>query len=118
LRAAAFGEELPGVDVTARAPEFAVTTVIAAAGYPEQPRVGDVIELPPDEPGIHVFHAGTARNAAGELVTAGGRVLAVTAVGRDLMTAQRASAAFAGRVNFRGKHFRTDIASRGLGRHA
>jgi phosphoribosylamine-glycine ligase len=45
-------------------------------------------------------------------------VLAVTAVARDLATAQGASAAFAGRVDFRGKHFRTDIASRGVARHA
>ncbi len=118
FRAAASGEPLPNVGAARKTPEFAVTTVLAAAGYPEQPRVGDVIDLPPDEPGIHVFHAGTGRNAAGQLVTAGGRVLAVTAVGRDLATAQRASAAFAGRINFRGKHFRTDIASRGVGRHA
>ena len=98
--------------------QSAVATVVAAAGYPDQPRKGDVIHLPPTTEGIHVFHAGTARNAAGELVTEGGRVLTVTAVASDLADAQRASADFASRVEFFGKHFRSDIAWRELARHA
>jgi phosphoribosylamine---glycine ligase len=99
-------------------PEHAVSTVVAAAGYPDTPRTGDVIHLPPPEPGVHVFHAGTARNAAGALVTAAGRVLAVTAVAADLATAQRASARHAAAVQFSGKQFRTDIAWRELARGA
>jgi phosphoribosylamine--glycine ligase len=99
-------------------PEHAVATVVAAAGYPDTPRTGDVITLPPPEPGVHVFHAGTARNAAGELVTAGGRVLAVTAVAPDLATAQRASASYAAAVEFSGKQFRTDIGWREMARGA
>jgi phosphoribosylamine---glycine ligase len=96
----------------------AVSTVVAAAGYPGTPRTGDVIRLPDTPSGVHVFHAGTARNAAGELVTAAGRVLAVTGVAPDLATAQRASAAYAAAVEFPGKQYRTDIAWRELARSA
>jgi phosphoribosylamine--glycine ligase len=99
-------------------PEHAVATVVAAAGYPDTPRTGDVIHLPPPGPGVHVFQAGTARNAAGELVTAGGRVLAVTAVAADLATAQRASVGYAEAIEFSGKQFRSDIAWRELARGA
>ena len=95
-----------------------VSTVVAAAGYPGTPRTGDVIKLPDAPSGVHVFHAGTARNAAGELVTAAGRVLAVTAVAPDLADAQRASAAYAAAVEFPGKQFRSDIAWRELARSA
>lgn len=77
-----------------------------------------MIRIPAPSADIHVFHAGTARNAAGDLVTAGGRVLTVTAVASELADAQRASADFAGRVEFAGKHYRTDIAWRELARHA
>jgi len=63
-------------------------------------------------------HAGTAHNATGELVTAAGRVLAVTAVAPDLADAQRASAAYAAAVEFTGKQFRSDIAWRELARSA
>ena len=99
-------------------PGHAVSTVVAAAGYPGTPRTGDVIRLPGAPSGVHVFHAGTARNAAGELVTAAGRVLAVTGVAPDLATAQRASAAYAAAVEFPGKQYRSDIAWRELARSA
>ena len=118
MRAVAAGEDLAADWSETGKAQAAVATVVAAAGYPEDPRIGDVIHLPPATEGIHVFHAGTARNAGGELVTAGGRVLAVTAVAPDLADAQRASADFAARVEFSGKHFRTDIAWRELARHA
>ncbi len=95
-----------------------VSTVVAAAGYPGTPRTGDVIRLPDAPSGVHVFHAGTARNAVGELVTAAGRVLAVTAVAPGLADAQRASAAYAAAVDFPGKQFRSDIAWRELARSA
>jgi phosphoribosylamine--glycine ligase len=118
MRAVAAGDSIaaPRRDVAVR--QYAVATVLAADGYPDTPRVGDVIRLPGPEAGIHVFHAGTARNDVGELVTAAGRVLAVTALASDLADAQRASAAYAARVQFSGKHFRTDIAWRELARHA
>jgi phosphoribosylamine--glycine ligase len=92
-----------------------VTTVLAAAGYPEKPRTGDPIVLPAPEPGIHVFHAGTALSPTGQLVTAGGRVLAITAVAPSLADARRRSADYAARVAFDGKQYRTDIAARALG---
>ena len=97
---------------------YAVTTVVAAAGYPEAPRKGAVIGLPPRERGVHVFHAGTAFNKSGELVTSGGRVFAVTAVGPTLAEAQRESARVAGAIDFDGKQLRRDIGWRELERSA
>ncbi len=87
-----------------------VTTVLAAAGYPETPRTGDPITLPADLPAnVHLFHAGTARDASGRLVTAGGRVLAVTAVADTFERAQALSRETAARVEFAGKQYRDDI---------
>ena len=99
-------------------PLAAVTTVIAAEGYPEKPRTGDVIHLPAAETGVEVFHAGTVRSPAGELVTAGGRVLAITAVAADLGEAAEQSRNFAERVSFKGKQLRQDIGWRELTRGA
>jgi phosphoribosylamine--glycine ligase len=96
----------------------AVTTVVAAAGYPEAPRKGAVIDLPPREPDVQVFHAGTAINSAGDLVTAGGRVFAVTAVASTLADAQRESARVADAIDFDGKQLRRDIGWRELERSA
>jgi len=97
----------------------AVTTVIAASGYPDAPRLGDPIALPASTgPGVHLFHAGTARAADGRLVTAGGRVFAVTAVADTLAAAQRASVRAAGEIEFAGSQFRADVAWRELERHA
>ncbi|HET9453974.1 MAG TPA: phosphoribosylamine--glycine ligase [Gemmatimonadaceae bacterium] len=107
LAAIARGEGLPE-DVRVTAEGHAVTTVLAASGYPEQPRNGDVIEIPPDA-GALVFHAGTARDATGRLVTAGGRVLAVTGVGATFADAQRKSLAAAQAIRFEGKQMRGDI---------
>jgi phosphoribosylamine--glycine ligase len=118
MRAVAAGDTIEGEWRGPLHRQYAVATVLATAGYPDRPRTGDVIRLPQPEPGVHVFHAGTTRNAAGDLVTAGGRVLTVTAVAPDLGDAQRASAAFAQRVEFAGKHYRTDIAWRERARHA
>jgi phosphoribosylamine---glycine ligase len=94
----------------------AITTVVAAEGYPGSARSGDVITLPKSEPGVTVFHAGTARNATGELVTAGGRVLAVTAVAPTLAEAQAKSCSHAERVQFAGRQLRRDIGWRELAR--
>jgi phosphoribosylamine--glycine ligase len=87
----------------------AVTTVVAAQGYPGTPRLGDPITLPALPPNAFVFHAGTALDASGRLVTAGGRVLALTATAHRFAAAQAASSALASSVTFEGKHFRTDI---------
>ena len=105
-----------------RPPEWkqlaAVTTVIATDGYPEKPRTGDVVHLPAAEVGVEIFHAGTARNQGGELITAGGRVLAITAVAPDLIGAAEQSGEFAERVSFKGKQLRRDIGWRELTRGA
>ncbi len=107
---------------SARAPDWkplsAVTTVVAADGYPEKPRLGDVIHLPEPAEGIHVFHAGTALNSAGDLVTAGGRVLAVTAVAEELLDAADRSREYAEQISFKGKQLRRDIGWRELTRGA
>jgi phosphoribosylamine--glycine ligase len=87
----------------------AVTTVLASAGYPETPRTGDVITIPPAPDGVTVFHAGTKRAPNGDLITNGGRVLAVTGCAASLEEAQRKSRHFAARVEFAGKQFRRDI---------
>jgi phosphoribosylamine--glycine ligase len=97
------------------APETAVTVVLASAGYPASASSGDVIRgLDSLPPGIQVTHAGTARNAAGELVTAGGRVLNVTALGADAAAARAAAYAAADMIDFPGKQLRRDIALRAV----
>ena len=115
--AIARGERLPA-HVQLEAVQSAVTTVVAATGYPEKPRTGDSIEIPTVPAGVHVFHAGTKRDASGALVTAGGRVLAITGVADSLDEAQRLSQEFAEAVRFDGKQFRTDIAWREMARRA
>lgn len=107
---------------SSRAPDWkslaAVTTVVAAEGYPEKPRTGDVIRLPEPAEDVHVFHAGTALNSSGALVTAGGRVLAVTAVAEGLLEAADRSRAYAEEISFKGKQLRGDIGWRELTRGA
>jgi phosphoribosylamine--glycine ligase len=94
----------------------AVTTVVAALGYPGKARTGDVITLPREDDHVLVFHAGTARNAGGALTTAGGRVLAMTGVGSSFAAARDASLGAAATVDFHGKQFRDDIGWRELRR--
>ena len=114
MRAIAVGDGLPALDgmvtTTDSDVQASVTTVLAAAGYPDAPRTGDPIDLPEQLPeGVYLFHAGTALDSEGRLVTAGGRVLAVTAVAETFEDAQALSRATAAQVQFAGKHFRTDI---------
>ncbi|HUQ18583.1 MAG TPA: phosphoribosylamine--glycine ligase [Gemmatimonadaceae bacterium] len=98
---------------------FAVTTVLAAAGYPDSPHSGDAIRLPATPSGINVFHAGTKRGAATEeMLTSGGRVLSITGVAKSLAEAAACSVEFAERVAFDGKQMRRDIAWRDLERNA
>jgi phosphoribosylamine---glycine ligase len=94
-------------------PEMAVTVVLAAAGYPESSSSGDVITgLDAVGPGVSVTHAGTARGPRGEIVTAGGRVLSVTALGADATAARAAAYAAADMIEFTGRQLRRDIALR------
>ncbi len=89
----------------------AVTLVLASAGYPETASHGDVITgLERIPAGIDVTHAGTARTGDGDLVTAGGRVLGVTALGPDTAAARAAAYAAADMIEFAGKQIRRDIA--------
>ncbi|HWH10583.1 MAG TPA: phosphoribosylamine--glycine ligase [Solirubrobacteraceae bacterium] len=93
-------------------PEHAVTVVLASAGYPGSPRSGDRIDgLDAVAPDVEVNHAGVGREA-GHLVTAGGRVLAVTGLGRDPAAARAAAYAAADVIEFDGKQQRSDIAVR------
>jgi phosphoribosylamine--glycine ligase len=95
------------------APDTAVTVVLASRGYPESSSSGDVItglDAVPDD--VYVTHAGTARNAAGQMVTAGGRVLSVTALGPDAGAARAAAYAAADMIHFDGRQLRRDIAAR------
>lgn len=101
---AADGAELPGIAISKQA---AVTTVVAARGYPDAPEKGAAISIPPSED--LVFHAGTRRDADGILRVSGGRVLAVTAVRPTFAEAQRASRTLAEGIQFEGMQFRTDI---------
>ena len=95
--------------------DWAVTLVLAGAGYPERSAAGDPVvvgDLPED---VELTHAGTARDADGRLVTAGGRVLNVTALGPTAAAARDAAYAAADLITFEGRQLRTDIALRAVG---
>src|SRR4051795_1153213 len=88
----------------------AVTVVLASAGYPESSSSGDVIRGLDRVPrGVEVLHAGTAE-VDGDVVTAGGRVLNVTALGEDVAAARDAAYAAADMIEFDGRQLRRDIA--------
>jgi phosphoribosylamine--glycine ligase len=96
--------------------EAAVTVVLASEGYPASPRTGDVIEgleAAGEVEGVTVFHAGTAAadGRPGEVRTAGGRVLNVTALGATLADARARAYEAAGRISWSGMQFRRDIAA-------
>lgn len=95
----------------------ALGVVMAAANYPESPRKGDVISgLPSAQDDSHVFHAGTALNEAGLPVTAGGRVLCVTAFGENFKAAQKRAYDVLSGIHFEGMQYRRDIGWRGIDR--
>jgi phosphoribosylamine--glycine ligase len=85
----------------------AVTVVVAAPGYPEAPRTGDPI-TGADADGV--LHAGTALAPDGTVVSAGGRVLAVTGVGADLAAARQTAYERVAGIRLADAHWRTDIA--------
>ncbi|HEV2039856.1 MAG TPA: phosphoribosylamine--glycine ligase [Casimicrobiaceae bacterium] len=93
----------------------ALGVVLAAAGYPDAPRKGDAISgLDVARDDCKIFHAATAQ--AGErIVTAGGRILCVTALGETLRQAQRTAYAAVGGIHFDGMQYRSDIGHRALG---
>ena len=93
----------------------ALGVVLAAHGYPEAPRKGDIIRgLPAPQDDYHVFHAGTTLNGA-DIVTNGGRVLCVTALGANVRAAQRRAYEIADQVRFEGMQYRRDIGYRAFG---
>ncbi len=99
-------------------PGASVCVIAASAGYPASAERGVPIHGLDDAPpvGVEIFHAGTARNAAGEIVTAGGRVLAVAAVADNLRRALGKAYEAMSALSFRGMHYRRDIAHRALAR--
>jgi phosphoribosylamine---glycine ligase len=93
---------------------FAVTVVLAAPGYPEQPRTGDAITGLGDIPlPAYALHAGTA-SSGGAVVSAGGRVLSLTATGPTLAAARERAYAGIDHVHLEGGHYRHDIALRAV----
>jgi phosphoribosylamine--glycine ligase len=97
------------------APETAVTVVLASGGYPAGSSSGDVISgLEAVPAGVSVTHAGTGRTDAGAIVTAGGRVLSVTALGADAAAARAGAYAAADVIEFDGRQLRRDIALRAV----
>ncbi len=95
----------------------ALGVVMAAAGYPEAPRKGDAIHGLPPQGGndYHVFHAGTALSGK-DVVTAGGRVLCVTALGDNVKAAQMRAYEIAEQIEFDGMQMRRDIGYRAIRR--
>ncbi len=99
--------------------EPSVCVVLSSAGYPGTPRTGDLIEgiRDAEATGAAVFHAGTRATENG-IVTAGGRVLGVTASGPDLSSTISRAYTAVGKIRFEGMHYRADIGRKGLRRWA
>jgi phosphoribosylamine--glycine ligase len=108
--------KLHPADFPKRWGQAAVCVVLASGGYPRDYETGIPIEgllEVEGDPDVMVFHAGTKRCADGGFVTAGGRVLGVTARGRDVAEAGARAYAAADRIRFRGMQLRRDIAATG-----
>jgi phosphoribosylamine--glycine ligase len=113
LWAAARGE-LAGVKLETK-PEHALCVVIAAKGYPDAYAKGDPITFPPTLPaGVSILHAGTTKNAAGQFVMNGGRVLGVTALAPTLREAAERAYAVCDQIQCAAKYYRRDIGARQL----
>ena len=113
LAAAAAGD-LAGLARLRWRGEAAVTVVVAAKDYPGPPRTGDEITGLDDlvgESQVSVLHAGTALDGEGRLVSAGGRVLSVVALGEDLAAARMRAYRALERIHLDGAHYRRDIAA-------
>ncbi len=99
--------------------DYALCVVVAAKGYPDKFSKGDPIGLPAPSsllPAVTIYHAGTARNAAGQLTANGGRVLGVTAIAPTLQEAARHAYAACDRVQWANKYYRRDIGAKQLNR--
>ncbi|MGF7047585.1 phosphoribosylamine--glycine ligase [Paenibacillus sp. DS2015] len=94
--------------------EAAVCVVLASGGYPAAYSKGITIQGLDNKTDALVFHAGTAKNEAGEWVTNGGRVLGVVGLGQNIAEARISAYREADRIQFEGKHLRTDIAAKAL----
>ena len=114
MRAVSFGESLPATVAMGHS-GAAVTTVVAAPGYPDSPVTGAPIQLPPPTDDVLIFHAGTTLDG-NTLKSSGGRVLTVTAIAPDIERAARRSREVAEQVRFEGRQFRKDIGWRELSR--
>jgi phosphoribosylamine---glycine ligase len=115
LEACAAGQGLPAR--LAWSPQTSVCVVMASGGYPDAYETGRPIDgvAEAERGGAHVFHAGTAMTD-GRLVTAGGRVLGVQALGRDVAAAIQAAYDAVTRIRFDGAHYRRDIGHHALRR--
>jgi phosphoribosylamine--glycine ligase len=114
LASAARGELEP--DLLQVSSDHSLCVVLAAKGYPQSPHTGQVInglEAAGQVPGVQVFHSGT-RLQGGQVVTAGGRVLGVTARATSLSEARARAYQAAELIQFEGRQFRRDIAARAL----
>lgn len=89
-------------------PKSAVTTMIVAGGYPEDYRKGDVMEIPEADKDTIIFHAGT-QLSGDKVVTNGGRVMALTGMGRTMKSTVAKSQKLARKVKYKGKYYRKDI---------
>ena len=115
LWAAARGE-LAGIRLEEK-PGHALCVVIAAKGYPDKFPKGDAITFPAALPaGVSIFHAGTTRNSAGQIVMNGGRVLGVTALAPTLRAAADSAYAVCEQIECVSKYYRRDIGARQLNR--
>ena len=96
--------------------ESVACVVVASGGYPGTYEKGRVIQgvEAAERGGAVIFHAGTARNKDGQLVTSGGRVLNVTATGKDLKSAIAAAYAATAKISFDGAYYRTDIGAKAV----
>jgi phosphoribosylamine--glycine ligase len=93
-----------------------LSVVLASGGYPEAYKTGFPISGLGEvqDPDIMVFHAGTSKAKSGEIVTSGGRVLAVSALGATMRDAQQKAYGAIEKIQFEGRHFRRDIGKRVL----
>jgi len=99
-------------------PQVALGVVLAAGGYPGEIRKADVISGldTADAADAKVFHAGTALDASGRVITSGGRVLCVTGLGDSTMAAQAAAYRAVDKIDWTGVHYRRDIGYRAIAR--
>jgi phosphoribosylamine--glycine ligase len=113
----AAGESWNPGEFILRPTSCAVTTVLAASGYPDTPVKGAAITLPTEfDDNQLLFHAGTTLDSAGTHRVAGGRVLCATGLGATVAAAAEASRALAAAITFEGRQYRRDIAWREIAR--